>query len=66
MKFYIAFVSTTADLFTNLSAGWIGTAFISPIFRPKRQQINNSLLILNLLLSILSFVIALISRSIII
>lgn len=42
------FLLTISDIFTNLSAGWFGAAFILPAFSERPLLVNVPLLIMDL------------------
>jgi len=47
-----------SDLFVNLSAGWLGAAFIVPIVSNRRGKIKLFILTANIILGILALIIA--------
>lgn len=49
---------TISDVFTNLSAGWFGAAFIVPTFSNLPITFNFSILITDLIFGIFCFVVA--------
>lgn len=51
-----------SDLFVNLSAGWLGAAFIVPVISKPPRKISFSLLTINISLAMLSLLIAYVLR----
>jgi len=50
--------SVISDLFINLAAGWFGAVIVVPITSQQSEKVKLGLLTTNLLLAILSLVIA--------
>lgn len=48
MKIDSTFLQTLANIFDNLSAGWIGAALIVPVFSEQPLNLNFWILIVNL------------------
>lgn len=57
MKLDPIFITILSDLFTNLSAGWIGAAIIIPL-NATIPNIKLGLLIVNIILAIVSLAIS--------
>jgi len=52
------FLQILSDLFTNLSAGWLGAAFVVPIVSKRRVKVKLGMLTANILLGIVALLFA--------
>ena len=52
------FLQILSDLFTNLSAGWLGAAFVVPIISKRRVKVKLGMLTANILLGIVALLFA--------
>lgn len=62
MKINSTLLLTASDVFTNLSAGWFGAAFIVPTFSNSPLLFNFPILITDVIFGIYCFIVAYILR----
>ena len=60
----LSIITSVADLFTNLSAGWLGAVIIISPFLNKDNKLSTPLLIANVFFAMLSLLIAISLRNI--